>query len=151
MAGSINKVIIVGNVGKDPEIRTAQDGSKFANFSVATSESRKDKMTGERIEKTEWHRVVVFNEHFTEVIEKYVKKGSKLYLEGQLQTRKWADPQGMERYVTEIVIGKFRGELAMLDNKSSQEEFHTASSTGNTTESGGSSSAAPVIMDDIPF
>lgn len=122
MAGSINKVIILGNVGRDPEIRTSQDGSKFANLAVATSDNWKDKITGERKEKTEWHRVVVFNPQLAEVIEKYVSKGSKLYIEGQLQTRKWQDNTGAERYTTEIVVPRFKGELALLDRKNSDRD-----------------------------
>lgn len=114
MAGSINKVILIGNLGRDPEVRQNQDGSNIITLSIATSESWKDKSTGERKERTEWHRVVVFNEKLGEICEKYLKKGSKVYLEGQLQTRKWTDQQGQEKYSTEIILGKFRGELAML-------------------------------------
>ena len=115
MAGSINKVILVGNLGQDPDVRSMQDGGKVVNFSVATSESWKDKATGERRDKTEWHRVVIFNEHLGTVAENYLRKGSKVYLEGQLQTRKWVDQQGVEKYTTEVVIPRFRGELTMLD------------------------------------
>lgn len=122
MAG-VNKVIIIGNVGKDPEIRQMQDGFKIANFSVATSESWKDKVTGERKERTEWHRIAVMNERLSEIVEKYVRKGSKVYVEGQLQTRKWTDQSGMERYTTEVVIGRFKGELTMLDNRSGTGDF----------------------------
>jgi single-strand DNA-binding protein len=117
MAGSVNKVILVGNVGRDPEIRSTQDGQKIANFSVATSETWRDKTSGERKERTEWHRIVVFNERLAEVVEKYVRKGSKLYLEGALQTRKWTDQSGQERYTTEVVLQRFRGELTMLDSR----------------------------------
>ena len=117
MAGSVNKVILVGNLGRDPEVRFAQSGSKIVNMSVATSESWKDKQTGERKEKTEWHRVVIFNERLADVAEKYLKKGSKVYLEGALQTRKWTDKEGAEKYTTEVVIDRFRGELTMLDTK----------------------------------
>jgi single-strand DNA-binding protein len=117
MAGSVNKVIVVGNLGKDPEVRAAQDGSKVVSFSVATSETWKDKATGEKKEKTEWHRVVVFNTGLVEICEKYLRKGSKVYLEGQLQTRKWQDQGGVERYVTEIILGRFRGELTLLDSR----------------------------------
>jgi len=117
MAGSVNKVILVGNLGRDPEVRFAQSGSKIVNMSVATSESWKDKQTGERKEKTEWHRVVIFNERIADVAEKYLKKGSKVYLEGSLQTRKWQDKDGNEKYTTEVVIDRFRGELTMLDTK----------------------------------
>lgn len=117
MAGSVNKVILVGNLGRDPEVRFAQSGSKIVNMSVATSESWKDKQTGERKEKTEWHRIVIFNERLADVAEKYLKKGSKVYLEGALQTRKWTDKEGAEKYTTEVVIDRFRGELTMLDTK----------------------------------
>ena len=115
MAGSVNKVILVGNLGADPEIRRTQDGRPIANLRMATSESWRDKATGERKEKTEWHRVVIFNEGLVRVAEQYLHKGSKVYLEGQLQTRKWTDQQGVERYSTEVVVQGFRGELALLD------------------------------------
>ena len=115
MAGSVNKVILIGNLGRDPEIRSTNDGTRVANMSVATSESWKDKTSGERKERTEWHRVVVFNERLVEIIEKYLKKGSKVYLEGALQTRKWTDKDNQEKYTTEVVLQKFRGELTMLD------------------------------------
>ncbi len=118
MAGSVNKVILVGNVGKDPEIRRTQDGRPIANLSLATSETWRDKNTGERKEKTEWHRVVVFNEALCKVIEQYVKKGAKLYVEGQLQTRKWTDQSGAEKYSTEVVLQGFNGSLTMLDGRS---------------------------------
>src|SRR5687768_1387075 len=115
MAGSVNKVILVGNLGRDPEIRSTQDGQRVANLNLATSESWRDKMSGERKEKTEWHRVVIFNERLVEIAEKYLRKGSKIYVEGQLQTRKWTDQQGQERYTTEVALQRFRGELTMLD------------------------------------
>ena len=115
MAGSVNKVILVGNLGRDPEIRSTQDGMRIANLNLATSESWRDKMSGERKEKTEWHRVVIFNERLTELAEKYLRKGSKIYVEGQLQTRKWTDQSGQEKYSTEVVLTRFRGELTMLD------------------------------------
>ncbi|WP_045836689.1 single-stranded DNA-binding protein [Hyphomicrobium sp. 99] len=115
MAGSVNKVILVGNVGKDPEIRRTQDGRPIANLSVATSDTWRDKATGERKEKTEWHRVVVFSEPLCKVIEQYVKKGAKVYIEGALQTRKWTDQSGAEKYSTEVVIQGFNGTLTMLD------------------------------------
>ncbi|HUK10275.1 MAG TPA: single-stranded DNA-binding protein [Stellaceae bacterium] len=117
MAGSVNKVILVGNVGRDPEIRSTQDGQKIANFTLATSETWRDKNSGERKERTEWHRIVVFNERVADVVEKYVRKGSKLYIEGALQTRKWTDQSGQERYTTEVVLQRFRGELTMLDSR----------------------------------
>jgi single-strand DNA-binding protein len=115
MAGSVNKVILVGNLGRDPEIRSTQDGQRIANFTLATSESWRDRTSGERKERTEWHRVAIFNENLVGVAEKYLRKGSKVYVEGQLQTRKWQDQQGQERYTTEIVLSRFRGELTMLD------------------------------------
>jgi len=115
MAGSVNKVILVGNLGADPEIRRTQDGRPVANLRVATSESWRDKTTGERRERTEWHRVVIFNEGLCRVAEQYLKKGSKVYLEGQLQTRKWQDQQGQDRYSTEVVLQGFNSQLTMLD------------------------------------
>lgn len=115
MAGSVNKVILVGNLGKDPEIRRTQDGRPIANLSVATSESWRDKATGERKEKTEWHRVVIFNEGLCKIAEQYLKKGAKVYLEGALQTRKWADKDGVEKYSTEVVLQGFNSQLTMLD------------------------------------
>jgi single-strand DNA-binding protein len=118
MAGSVNKVILIGNVGKDPEIRTSQDGAKIVNLTLATSETWNDRASGERKEKTEWHRVVIFNDRVADVVEKYVKKGAKLYIEGSLQTRKWTDQSGQDKYTTEVVIGRFKGELTMLDTRS---------------------------------
>ena len=117
MAGSVNKVILIGNLGRDPEIRNTNDGTKVAQLSLATSENWKDRQTGERKERTEWHRVVVFNDRLVEVIERFVKKGSKIYIEGALQTRKWTDNAGVEKYTTEIVLQKFRGELTLLDGR----------------------------------
>ena len=117
MAGSVNKVILVGNLGRDPEVRHSQDGGKIVTFSIATSENWRDKASGERKEKTEWHRVVVFNDRLADVVEKYLRKGSKVYVEGQLQTRKWTDNNNQERYSTEVVLSKFRGELTMLDGR----------------------------------
>jgi single-strand DNA-binding protein len=115
MAGSVNKVILVGNLGRDPEVRRMTSGEPVVNLSVATSESWKDKTSGERKERTEWHRVVIFNENLAKVAEQYLHKGSKLYLEGQLSTRKWTDKDGVEKYTTEVVLNRFRGELVMLD------------------------------------
>jgi single-strand DNA-binding protein len=117
MAGSVNKVILVGNLGKDPEIRRTQDGRPIANLSVATSETWRDRATGERKEKTEWHRVVIFNEGLAKVAEQYLKKGAKVYVEGQLQTRKWTDQSGVEKYSTEVVLQGFNSTLTMLDGK----------------------------------
>ena len=114
---SVNKVILVGNLGKDPEVRSMQSGDRVASFPIATSERWKDKATGERKEKTEWHKVTIFDERLVEIAEKYLRKGSKVYLEGQLQTRKWTDQNGQERYTTEIVLQRFRGDLTLLDTK----------------------------------
>ena len=118
MAGSINKVILVGNLGNDPEIKTTNNGNKVASFNVATSESWKDKQSGGKQEKTEWHRVVIFNQNLAEIVEKYVKKGSKVYVEGSLQTRKWTDNDGQEKRITEIVLSAFNGNITLLDGKS---------------------------------
>ena len=115
MAGSVNKVILIGNLGADPEIRRTQDGRPIANLRIATSDSWRDKSTGERKEKTEWHRVVIFNENLCKIAEQYLKKGSKVYIEGALQTRKWQDQSGQDRYSTEVVLQGFRGELTLLD------------------------------------
>ena len=117
MAGSVNKVILVGNLGRDPEVRTSQDGSKIVNLNIATSESWKDRGTGERKEKTEWHRVVIFNPNLADIAERYLKKGSSVYIEGALQTRKWTDQSGQEKYSTEVVIGRFKGELTLLGGR----------------------------------
>ena len=154
MAGSVNKVILIGNLGRDPEVRSMQDGGKIVQLSVATSEQWRDRASGERKEKTEWHRVVIFNERLAEVAEKYLRKGSKVYLEGALQTRKWTDKDGQEKYTTEVVLGKFRGELTMLDGRS---EGGGAGDWGGG-DSGGASrgqAAAPAgrgdLDDEIPF
>ncbi len=121
MAGSVNKVILIGNLGKDPEVRTTQDGTKIVSFTLATSETWNDRASGERKERTEWHRVVVFNDRIGEVAEKYLRKGRKVYVEGAVQTRKWTDQSGQERYTTEIVIGRFRGELVLIDSNRGEE------------------------------
>jgi single-strand DNA-binding protein len=117
MAGSVNKVLLIGNCGKDPEVRSSAAGEKIVNLTLATSESWTDRASGERKERTEWHRIVVFNERIADVAEKYVRKGSKIYVEGALQTRKWTDQSGQDRYQTEVVISKFRGELTLLDSR----------------------------------
>lgn len=117
MAGSVNKVILVGNLGRDPEVRNTQGGMKVVNLRIATSEAWKDRQTGERQERTEWHNVAIFNENLADIAEKYLRKGSKVYIEGSLQTRKWTDQQGQERYTTEVVLGRFRGELVLLDGR----------------------------------
>jgi single-strand DNA-binding protein len=123
MAGSVNKVTLIGRLGKDPEVRNSPDGSKIVTMSVATSEAWKDKMTGERKERTEWHRIVIFNDKLGEIAERYLKKGHQVYLEGALQTRKWTDQQGIDKYTTEIVIQRYRGELTLLESKSSSEGY----------------------------
>lgn len=144
MAGSINKVILVGNLGKDPEVRMTQDGREIANFTMATSDSWKDKATGERKERTEWHRVVVFNESLARVAKNYLKKGSKVYVEGSLQTRKWVDQGGIERYTTEVVLQNYNGNITMLDGKGG------SSSEGSYGESGGYQSSAPAAKASAP-
>jgi single-strand DNA-binding protein len=141
MAGSVNKVILVGNLGKDPEIRRTQDGRPIANLSVATSENWRDKATGERKEKTDWHRVVIFNEGLCKVAEQYLKKGAKVYIEGQLQTRKWTDQAGVEKYSTEVVLQGFNSTLTMLDGRSGGGSL--GSDDSGDFGSSGSSSAAP--------
>jgi len=161
MAGSVNKVILVGNIGRDPEIRSTQDGMRIANLSLATSETWRDKASGERKEKTEWHRVAVFNERLVDVIEKYVKKGAKLYIEGQLQTRKWTDKEGQERYTTEVVLGRFNGQLTMLDGRSGGEGFSGGAdddmapapraAAGGMRSGGGRAPATQDLDDEIPF
>ncbi|BDW98961.1 single-stranded DNA-binding protein [Maricaulis maris] len=141
MAGSVNKVILVGNLGRDPEIRRMNNGDPVVNLSVATSESWRDKSSGERREKTEWHRVVIFNDNLAKVAENYLKKGSKVYVEGQLQTRKWTDQNGQEKYSTEVVLQRFRGELTMLDGRNeggSGGSFGGGSSGGYDEMGGGS-------------
>jgi single-strand DNA-binding protein len=117
MAGSVNKVILIGNLGREPEIRSMQNGGKVCNLSIATSERWKDRTSGEQQEKTEWHRVVIFDDRLVDVAEKYLQKGSKVYLEGELQTRKWADQSGQDKYTTEVVLRRFRGQLTMLDTR----------------------------------
>lgn len=155
MAGSVNKVILVGNVGKDPEVRTTQSGGKIVNLSVATSESWKDKSSGERKEKTEWHRVVVFNDGLAGVAERYIKKGSKVYIEGQLQTRKWTDQSGAERYSTEVVLQTFGGALVLLDGRSDSGQSQSGSDWGGQSQHNAAKSngyAPPADLDDsIPF
>ena len=138
MAGSVNKVILVGNLGRDPEVRTMQSGDKVANFSVATSERWKDRNSGEMQERTEWHRVVIFG-RTAEIAEQYLRKGSKVYIEGQLQTRKWEDNQtGQERYTTEVVIRPYRGEMTMLDSRRDGGGMSESYDRGGTYDSGGS-------------
>ncbi len=160
MAGSVNKVILVGNLGADPEIRRLNSGDPVVNMRIATSETWRDRQSGERRERTEWHNVVIFNDNLAKVAEQYLKKGAKVYIEGQLQTRKWQDQQGQDRYTTEIVLQKFRGELQMLDSRGqgggdNQVGYDRGSSRGSDfgqsspTEDRG---RAPADMDDeIPF
>jgi single-strand DNA-binding protein len=121
MAGSVNQVILVGNLGRDPEVRTAQDGQKIVNLSLATNETWTDRQSGERKERTEWHRVVIFNDRLGEVAEKFLRKGRKVYVQGSLQTRKWTDQSGQDRYSTEVVIGRFKGDLELLDSSGRDE------------------------------
>jgi single-strand DNA-binding protein len=160
MAGSVNKVILIGNVGADPEIRRTQDGRPIANLRIATSETWRDKNSGERKEKTEWHRVVVFNEGLCKVIEQYVKKGAKLYIEGALQTRKWTDQAGVEKYSTEIVLQGFNSTLTMLDSArggagaSSVGDYggdDYGSSGGGRSAGGSKANFAQDLDDEIPF
>jgi len=156
MAGSVNKVILVGNLGKDPEVRRLNSGEPVVNLSVATSENWRDKQSGERREKTEWHRVVIFNENLAKVAEQYLKKGAKVYIEGQLQTRKYTDKDGAEKYTTEVVLQKFRGELTMLDGKSggdsSYESESFTSGAGKKRVSDGPREKFSADLDDeIPF
>jgi len=163
MAGSVNKVILVGNLGKDPEIRRTQDGRPIANLSIATSETWRDKGTGERKEKTEWHRVVIFNEGLCKVAEQYLKKGAKVYIEGQLQTRKWTDQSGAEKYSTEVVLQGFNSNLTMLDGRGGSASFGSDDAGGDFGSSSPSSapprravaagarSSNSDMDDDIPF
>ncbi len=154
MAGSVNKVILVGNLGADPEIRHTQDGRPIANLRLATSESWKDKSTGERREKTEWHKVVIFNEGLCRIAEQYLRKGSTVYIEGQLQTRKWTDQSGQDKYTTEVVLQGFNGTLTMLGGRSnSQSGGYQSGGQQQVTDPYGQSSqaAAPDLDDDIPF
>ena len=162
MAGSVNKVILVGNLGKDPEVRSTQTGSKIVNFTLATSDTWNDKASGERKERTEWHRVVIFNERLADVAERYLRKGRKVYVEGSLQTRKWTDQSGQDKYTTEVVIDRFRGELTLLDSGSRGEESGMGDTGGYRSDrapaqrsagSRGQSWDAPKgdLDDEIPF
>lgn len=159
MAGSINKVVLLGNLGADPVVSIAPSGTKIVNLRVATSDSWKDKTTGERKERTEWHRVVIFNPQLAETAEKYLRKGSKVYLEGQLQTRVWKDNSGNDRYTTEIVLQNFSGTLVLLDPRASSADGGMVAEGGNDVFSSSSSgwdnssalSASSELDDDIPF
>lgn len=175
MAGSVNKVILVGNLGRDPEVRRLGSGEPVVNLRIATSETWRDKQSGERKERTEWHSVVIFNENLAKVAEQYLKKGSKVYIEGQLQTRKWQDQQGVEKYTTEIVLQRFRGELTILDSRGqggsdeygegggAMEDRSGGGSFGRSSPMGGGGQRQPAMSgggggrssshldDDIPF
>ena len=155
MAGSVNKVILIGNLGADPEIRTLNSGDRVANLRLATSESWRDRASGEKKERTEWHRVVIFNDNLVKVAENYLRKGSKVYIEGAIQTRKWTDQSGQEKYSTEVVLQKFRGELTMLDGKgeggSSGDDYGTFSSGAKTQPSGPRENFSADLDDEIPF
>ena len=164
MSGSVNKVMLVGNLGRDPEVRNMQNGDPIVHLSLATSESWKDKNSGERREKTEWHRVVIFNEHLAGIAEQYLRKGAKLYIEGQLQTRKWQDKEGVDKYTTEIVLNKFRGELTMLDSRGEGGgDYASGGAVGASAGAGAASGGAsiggaqdapmggPDLDDEIPF
>lgn len=161
MAGSVNKVILVGNLGRDPEVRQIQDGTKVVSFSVATSERWRDRQSGENREKTEWHRVVIWNEKLGEIAERYLRKGSTVYVEGALQTRKWTGQDGQERQTTEVVISRFRGELTLLGGRSdsgagplppSDDEYGQSTQAAPARRSGGGGGPSPFELDDdIPF
>ncbi|GIX17616.1 MAG: single-stranded DNA-binding protein [Rhodothalassiaceae bacterium] len=151
MAGSLNKVMIIGNLGRDPEVRSLPDGSEVVQLSVATSDVWRDKASGDRRERTEWHRVVIFNENLGRVAKNYLRKGSKVYVEGQLQTRKWTGQDGQDRYTTEIVLGRFRGELVLLDSRAdSQTGGFDAESSGGASDYA-ASSLSEDLDDEIPF
>lgn len=168
MAGSVNKVILVGNLGRDPEIRSMQSGEEIAQLSLATSETWRDKASGERKERTEWHRVVIFNENLVKVAKQFLKKGSKVYIEGSLQTRKWTDKDGAEKYTTEVVLQRFRGELTMLDGREGGgggggayggggDDYGSSGGAGGGSGGGGRSSGGGTaprrddMDDEIPF
>ena len=151
MSSSVNKVIIIGNLGADPDIKRTQDGRPIANLSIATSDTWKDKNTGERKEKTEWHRVVVFNEGLCRVIENYVKKGSKVYIEGQLQTHKWQDNEGKDRWSTEVVLQNYNGVLTMLDSKVDNQVSKPSAGQAQSQRSEEANHSDNIIDDEIPF
>ena len=151
MAGSINKVILIGNLGKDPEVRTTQAGNKIVSLTLATGETWNDKASGERKERTEWHRIVVFNEAIADIAERFLTKGAKIYVEGELHTRKWTDQGGQERYATEVVLPRFKGEMAMLSrpNGGGRSETDGESGSGYLPRGGHTGPAGP--DDEIPF
>ncbi len=152
MASSLNKVMLIGNIGADPVIRQTQDGKRLAQLSLATSESWKDKSTGEKKEKTSWHRIVIFNDGLAGVVESYVKKGSKLYIEGQLQTRKFTDQNGNKKYTTEVILGNYNGTLTMLDSRGSGSSESISDMSSDMNQEAIDSSPADIDIDDeIPF
>ena len=151
MAASLNKVTLIGNLGKDPEFRSTSEGKEIATFSLATTDTWRDRASGEKKERTEWHRVVVFSDGLVNVIKNYVKKGSKIYIEGSLQTRKWVDAAGVEKYTTEVVLQNFGSSLVMLDSRGAGGENFGASASGSTTAQGGGSFDHSELDDDIPF
>ena len=160
MAGSVNKVMLLGNLGQDPVVRTSQDGNKIVQLSIATSDRWKDRNSGEQREKTEWHRVVIFNENLSNIAEQYLKKGSTVFIEGQLQTRKWQDQNGIDKYTTEVVLGRFRGELAMIGSRSDSPNIsdtqdhiseHNASNEITQKDSNPPIGGAGDLDDEIPF
>ena len=160
MAGSVNKVMILGNLGQDPVVRTSQDGNKIVQLSIATSDRWKDRNSGEQREKTEWHRVVIFNENLSNIAEQYLRKGSTVFVEGQLQTRKWQDQNGIDKYTTEVVLGRFRGELAMIGSRSDSPNIsdtqdhvleHNASNEITQKDSNPPMGGAGDLDDEIPF
>ena len=148
MAGSVNKVILIGNLGRDPDVRSMKNGDKIVNLSIATSEKWKDKNSGEQREKTEWHRVAIFNEHLARIAEQYLSKGSTIYIEGQLQTRKWQDQSGQDKYTTEVVLQRYRGELALLGGAGGGSQGGGGSRGGGGGSQGGGD---PIPDDEIPF
>ncbi len=154
MAGSVNKVILVGNLGREPEVRATQDGREIANLSIATTDSWRDKSTGERRERTEWHRVVIFSDGLVTVAKNYLRKGSKVYVEGSLQTRKWTDQQGVEKYSTEVVLQGYGATLTMLDGKRDDQQgggYQSSSQPQQQRQGSNAPAPAPELDDDIPF
>jgi single-strand DNA-binding protein len=151
MAGSVNQVILVGNLGRDPEVRTTQDGQKIVNLSLATNETWTDRQSGERKERAEWHRIVIFNDRLGEVAEKFLRKGRKVYVQGSLRTRKWTDQSGQERYSTEVVIGRFKGDLVLLDSQPGHVDETEKVTEGHARVPAVSASSEDDLNDDIPF
>lgn len=151
MAGSVNKVILIGNLGRDPEVRSTQAGGKIVNLSIATSERWKDRNTGEQKERTEWHRVAIFNEALGRIAEQYLKKGSTCHVEGQLQTRKWTDEQGVEKYSTEVVLQQYRGELTLLGSRDNQAQRNQPPLTDNKSTLNSTQKPPTRFEDEVPF